>query len=286
MSMSILILKENDTFDEVSGFHYNLISSVKNTLDEHSHDFFEIFLISSGRAVHIVNGARQYLSEGSLVFIRPQDIHFYEKDYEWDCQLINIAFSKNNCEKLFDYLDNSYMSNILMSPKYPVYIELTQLVKYNLLSRFENLYTLSHSDKHMINLELKGFIIELISCFFGMLYKKPENNLPLWLDTLITEMQQRENFTAGLPKMLELSSKTQEHICRELKRYLNKTPTELINENRLNYSKNLLQNTDTSISDICFDSGFENLSHFYHLFKKQFGTSPVSFRKKHQKNII
>lgn len=284
--MGILILEGKDIFDESLGSHYNLINSVKNTLDEHSHDFFEMFLISSGSAIHTVNGTRQNLSEGSLVFIRPQDIHFYEKEYECDCQLINIAFSKSYCEKLFDYLENPYISNMLLSPRYPVCIELTPIMKYNLISRFENLYTLSRIDKHMIKLELKGFIIALISCFYDLLYTKSEKNLPLWLDTLIIEMQLRENFTAGLPKMLELTCKTQEHLCRELKRYFKKTPTAIINEFRLNYSKNLLQNTDTSITDICFDSGFENLSHFYHLFKKQFGTSPASFRKKHQKNII
>jgi AraC family transcriptional regulator, dual regulator of chb operon len=34
------------------------------------------------------------------------------------------------------------------------------------------------------------------------------------------------------------------------------------------------------------DSGFDNLSHFYHLFKRKFNASPKEFREKHQKSII
>lgn len=86
--------------------------------------------------------------------------------------------------------------------------------------------------------------------------------------------------------MLELACKSQEHLCREFKRHINQTPIEIINQTRLIYAKNLLCNTDISIMDICFDSGFENPSHFYHLFKKQFGTSPANFRKRNQRSII
>ncbi|SHH72406.1 helix-turn-helix domain-containing protein, partial [Clostridium grantii] len=45
------------------------------------------------------------------------------------------------------------------------------------------------------------------------------------------------------------------------------------------YAKNLLTNTNMSILDISMESGFENLSHFYHLFKKNFQVTPAKFRK-------
>ena len=275
-----------DVFDDSIGAHYNYISSVKNTADEHSHDFYEVFLLSGGRALHYVNGVKQALNEGSLVFIRPDDRHFYEKDYEWDCQLINIAFTSSYCRSLFDYLDDAGILELLVSPKYPAFIELTQPEVLDFVSRFQTLYTLPNANKLLIKLELKSFILELVSCFYSLLRPHPKQELPLWLDALILKMQHKENFAAGLPKMLELAGKTQEHLCRELKRHIRKTPTEFINDLRLNYAKNLLCNTDKSILEICFDSGFENLSHFYHLFGKQFGASPAGFRKKHQKSLI
>lgn len=99
-------------------------------------------------------------------------------------------------------------------------------------------------------------------------------------------MEKKENFTEGLARMQELAGKSHEHICREFKKRLNITPTEFINSLRLNYAKNLLMNSDESIIDIAMEAGFGNLSHFYHLFRKQYNISPSDFRKKYQESII
>ena len=79
---------------------------------------------------------------------------------------------------------------------------------------------------------------------------------------------------------------TPEHLSRVFRKYLNETPTDYINELRLNYAANLLSNSDENIPFISMEAGFENLSHFYHLFKKKFNTSPAEFRKKTQKITI
>jgi len=284
--MSTVRINLKDNIDEAVGIHYSLISSVKNTIDEHDHDFFEIFLVFGGSALHYVNGASQNLNEGSLVFIRPDDVHFYERDHEADCQIINIAFSRHDCTKLFEYLDNPALYELLMKPKYPVYIELPHNEMFSFISKFQKLYTLLHYDKKAIRAELKKMIMDLVSCFQYKLGHDEADTIPSWLESLIYKMQYKENFTAGLPKMLELAAKTHEHLCRELKKFYGKTPTEYINELRLNYAKNLLCSTDINITDICYESGFENLSHFYHLFKSRFGASPAVYRKRNRRVII
>jgi AraC-like DNA-binding protein len=56
------------------------------------------------------------------------------------------------------------------------------------------------------------------------------------------------------------------------------TYTDFVNQYRINYSKQLLLQ-DLSISAICYESGFENLSYFNRVFKKQVGMSPSQFKK-------
>ena len=99
-------------------------------------------------------------------------------------------------------------------------------------------------------------------------------------------MEKKENFSAGISRMYELSERSPEHLGRSLKKYFKETPTELINKLRLNYAANLLVNSDKDITEIAMDAGFENLSHFYHLFKKNFSIAPKEFRLKHQKSLI
>jgi len=110
--------------------------------------------------------------------------------------------------------------------------------------------------------------------------------IPGWLVKLKSEMEKKENFVLGINKMYELCERTPEHLSRSFKKYFNESPTDYITNLRLNYAANLLSNSDEDITNISMDCGFENLSHFYHLFKKKFDTSPKEFRLKHQKTVI
>ena len=62
-------------------------------------------------------------------------------------------------------------------------------------------------------------------------------------------------------------------------KYQNKTPTEFINDIRIANAKLALEYTNRSILQICEEVGFDNTSHFYHLFKKDTGLSPKAFRE-------
>ena len=57
------------------------------------------------------------------------------------------------------------------------------------------------------------------------------------------------------------------------------TFTDYVNKYRINQAKKLLL-MDKNVTEACFDSGFENLSHFNRTFKKFAGENPSSFRKK------
>ena len=69
------------------------------------------------------------------------------------------------------------------------------------------------------------------------------------------------------------------YLCRIFKKHLNKTPTEFINDIRIANAKLALEYTNRSILQICEEVGFDNTSHFYHLFKKDTGLSPKAFRE-------
>lgn len=103
--------------------------------------------------------------------------------------------------------------------------------------------------------------------------------MPSWIAAILTEMKKKENFTKGLPALLEVSGLAHGYLCRVFKKYVHTTPTDYINEQRLNYASNLLRHSDIDIVNICLESGFSNLSHFYHVFKEKFNTTPADYRK-------
>jgi AraC family transcriptional regulator, exoenzyme S synthesis regulatory protein ExsA len=58
------------------------------------------------------------------------------------------------------------------------------------------------------------------------------------------------------------------------------TPGKWIQTRRLEEAYHLIQTTDKTISEICFDVGFENPSHFIQTFKGKFGITPKQLQYK------
>ena len=63
------------------------------------------------------------------------------------------------------------------------------------------------------------------------------------------------------------------------KKVTGKTFTHFVNEYRLVHASKLLADTSLSITDVCFESGFNNFSHFNKQFKEFTGKSPSDYRK-------
>lgn len=63
-----------------------------------------------------------------------------------------------------------------------------------------------------------------------------------------------------------------------IKKSTKKTYTQIINEFRINHAGKLLMSTDRSITEICFESGYNNVSYFNRKFKQLMGMTPDGFR--------
>ncbi len=69
-------------------------------------------------------------------------------------------------------------------------------------------------------------------------------------------------------------------FCRYFKKQTKMTFTDFVNQYRITQAKTLLLK-DVSVSEACFEVGFESLSYFNKLFNKLTGENPSSFRRKH-----
>jgi AraC-like DNA-binding protein len=68
-------------------------------------------------------------------------------------------------------------------------------------------------------------------------------------------------------------------FCRYFKRISGKTFTKFVNEYRLVHASKLLAEKPSSITEICYQSGFNNFSHFNKKFREFTGKSPSAYRK-------
>lgn len=68
-------------------------------------------------------------------------------------------------------------------------------------------------------------------------------------------------------------------IERLFKIHLNKSPLAYFRKIRLSYGKWIIQNTERSITEIAYECGFSDGSHFSRCFKAEFGKTPAEVRK-------
>jgi AraC family transcriptional regulator, dual regulator of chb operon len=284
--MGILKLRSKDLINSKTEIHYAYHKSLKGITIAHTHDFYEIFLITKGKAFHLINGVKEVLGEGMLVFIRPDDIHHYEKMDGEICELINLAFRASTLSRLLNYFGEGFNSERIMLPKLPPVIKLSKIEKESLIAKFESLNALSRKKEEQIKTEFRILIAEIFAKYFLEIKKEIGNEIPQWLLKLRGEMERKDNFVLGIERMYELSERSPEHLSRTFKKYFKETPTDFLTHLRLNYAANLLANSDETIAGISMEAGYDNLSHFYHLFKKYFDLSPKEFRLKNQKFII
>lgn len=147
--------------------------------------------------------------------------------------------------------------------------KIEQLIKYEGMDRIihflEILKDLAVSEDYSL-LNVDGFAFEV----------EPQDNKKIE----IIYRHVRKNFTRQitLDEISEKVSMTVPAFCRYFKKVTGKTFTQFVNEFRIVHATKLLAENPTSITDICFESGFNNFSHFNKLFKKFTGKSPLKYR--------
>ncbi|MDO5971961.1 AraC family transcriptional regulator [Flavivirga aquimarina] len=83
----------------------------------------------------------------------------------------------------------------------------------------------------------------------------------------------------SLDEIADKVSMTVPAFCRYFKRVTGKTFTKLVNEYRVVHATKLLNESQMSIADICFECGFNNFSHFNKQFHEITNKSASQYRK-------
>jgi len=274
-------LKAELNIDMESECLYRYIYGGDDIFSPHSHDYYEIFLTISGTVTHKINGKTTKLPEGSLVFIRPDDIHgyLYETPQSTRTAYVNLTFTRETANSLFEYLSDSFPRESLLTSSMPPTVQLATTEKKQILSQISELNLVNWSDKKALKLRMRAILADIFVRYFSDMPDKQQPRIPLWLSELMETMKNPDNFIVGAERMIQLCTRSREHLMRCIKQYCGITISEYINELRLNYAANMLLRTNTPILDICYLCGFHSSSYFYKAFNKKYGLSPTEFRK-------
>ena len=241
----------------------------------HSHDYYEIFLVEEGPLLHHINGECETLYPDTMVFVRPADQHFFARKDKGTVQFFNLAFGEDQFHRAMELAIQCtpQVATLPLADKVVLPHELSRL----LLRRMKWLRDVNKWVPLAVQ-EAEGvtLLAELLVLF--AVGSGDAHIVPFWLRKACDAMYIPENLAAGIPRLVELSGKTQEHVTRSMRKYMGQTPSAFVNALRLERVAEALISTDRPIFDVMLDVGFQNTSHFNKLFKEKYHMSPRKYR--------
>ena len=242
----------------------------------HKHDFFEFFLVESGRVIHQINGYQETLCPGDLRFILPDDTHQLLPEKGKMFAVFNCNIDKDLFQNCFRLLTAGELS-----PD-----DLLHTVRLN-EQNFQELISLwkepgLHADPvNSFQTRLSGRILTLRILEIFLKQQDGVNYRPQWLEQLCSQMQEPENFRRGVHRIFELTRYSPEHVSRSIKKYLGMTPQQLVMEYKMqNVIRDLIYSS-LPVNRVALQNGFRNYAYFHKAFVKRYECTPLHFRKSH-----
>ena len=75
------------------------------------------------------------------------------------------------------------------------------------------------------------------------------------------------------------------HFLRLFRDTFDTTPHQYLIQRRIEKAKELLRWNELSVTDVCFEVGFQSLGSFSALFRRCVGTPPVTYRKREMDSL-
>lgn len=119
--------------------------------------------------------------------------------------------------------------------------------------------------------------VEIISSGYSM--SKQLINQNSRLTKVITYLVEHFTEPVSLRYVADLASMNEAAFCRYFKAQSGKTLTQYLSDLRIRYACELLNTGEYSVTDVCYQVGFENVSHFIQAFKKKQNQTPFEFKK-------
>ncbi len=239
----------------------------------HIHDECEIYYNISGNVSFWVENTLYQISSGSIIITRPYEFHHCAYHTEDPHYHYTIHFTPIGNESLLDifFKREKGKSNLIVLPT-------RENDEFHLL-----LYAMTR-EQTTIEKYLNFFrLLKLLNSKYAI-YK--DNINPS--DEISTTLEYINEHISEQIKISELAANVHMSINtfeRHFKNNLGISPREFILNKRLSLSIKLLE-SNLSVQKVCEKSGFTDCSHYISIFKKNFGQTPLQYKKNHMEDRL
>jgi AraC-like DNA-binding protein len=273
----------------LSSFSVRVDSGEKLLNNWHYHPELELLLIKNSNGTSIIGDKIENFNNCYLVLIGPNLPHTFihenkkgnPKKKSKQAEAIVIHFDKVFLGDFFLNLpEMKEVRNLLVISKSG--IKVTTSVQKMIIPIIEKMPKVTYLEKMLGLLEIlkilaitKKYALIASKGFIYNASDENENRINKVHDFTIKNFD-REITIEEVARLLNL---TKESFCRFFKKITRKTYFQFLIEFRIGQACSMLVENNLTIKEIGYDCGYENLSNFYHQFKKVMGKSPMQYQK-------
>ena len=247
----------------------------------HWHDEFEIIYVKSGLLTVSISGESYIGKAGDAFVVSPGNLHLMGSQsgtvdyYTFLFPLKYISFRTDDMldEKLLEPLNSGHLM-ICPRVKDTAKELCEQLIEIYMAKKDESESKIATQVRtkiillqFILEMWKKGFVIENDTSGRNIVEKE-----------MVSYIQQNFTGKISLKEFGEQFHLSEKYISRYFKEHFHITLSQYITYLRLENAKQLLQDTDLSVTETAMQSGYQNVSYFIRSFKKTYGISPLKYR--------
>lgn len=276
-------VKENiKFFQNKPPIKFVYISNIDRPENHHLHinQFYEIYIFVDGNADYIVGDSYFTLKKGDVILINQYETHkvvlketgFYERFY----LLVPIDS--------FDGFSYNPFDNIT-----PKLISLSDKKRAEVLNiLFEMKKILGHDNNEQKSFNAYGLFLQFLSLISNEancvktdpLAVRP-NKLPKFISDILIYIDANLTKIDSVGAIAKRFCISQPYLSTTFKNYIGTSIKIYIQTKKIAYAKELLDKNYT-VTEACYESGFNDCSYFAKIFKSHTGIAPLNYQKSHQ----
>lgn len=230
--------------------------------DIHMHTYYEMTLYEPFDGKVSVNGRDTDIESITAILVCPSDFHEIFVNTASDAKFIKIGFD----------------ANILTDTIPDFSIIMTNIKKDSFLVDVFNEIRSKSGDKTYVKLLINTLIHLMVNNGERIIHPDTRKGYKTAVSAAkIVNESFNSNIT--LESAAKQLSVAPQYLSSIFKQVLGINFSDYLSDIRLNYAEKQIKNSKKSITEICFEAGYTNFSHFSRSFKKKYELSPREYRK-------
>jgi AraC-like DNA-binding protein len=272
--------KIRGTFDFPIEFYHIDPQHPQYAMTYHWHVEYEIIRILEGQFTVSLDEKEITAGEGDIIFINSGTLHAgIPENCVYEC----IVFDMNMLMKK-DSIAQKYIQDIMNHV-----ININEFFEYDQTEFHRTVWKLfdvmdKNTYGHQLIIqgclyEILGIILETGDYVTDSLQTPQNHRRILQLKQVLEVIENSYSSVITLEELSKAAGMSPKYFCRFFQEMTHKSPIDYLNYYRVERACFQLLNTDTSITDISYNVGFNDLSYFIKAFKKYKGITPAKYRK-------